>query len=302
MQFQIDSREFKSTYFALRIGLIFCAVLVLLAPLSVRLFSGSWPPSISDSWYTPARTIFVLGLSAAGCLLIVVRGDTLTEQTLLNVAGSLGLLVAGAACWPKDSKGQSLHSYDPEAAQFNEYAIGALLTLALIVWAVRRRLPDKLVGTGWKVGGYFEMGLNAVPLVLTVAGLVAFFTDRTWLVEHIHGPAAVAMFLLLGCVAWLRTGLGLRFLTRIGDTPVDDSLSLYHVENAEEPNAGMTGFDWIYTAVAIGMIAVVVIAAILAANEMKPGLVLIVEIVLLGLFGVFWGVQTLEAWKVEERQ
>jgi hypothetical protein len=297
-----DSREFKSTFFALRIGLIFSAVLVLLAPLSVFLVEGSAPPSISDSWYTDARTIFVLGLAGAACLLIVVRGDTLTEQTLLNVAGGLGLMVAGAACWPKDGSGESLGSYDPDVARLNEYAIGALLVIALIVCAVGTVLPAKLVGSGWKVSGHVRTVLHATAPALIVSGLVAFVLDRTWLAEHIHEPAAVAMFVLLGCVALLRTTLGLDLLRRIGDTAVDDSLSSIHLEAAERSKSRRTGFDAIYTAVAIAMIVVVGIAAILAWNEAKPGWVLFVEALLLILFGVFWGVQTREAWVIEEAQ
>ncbi|MFC7500941.1 hypothetical protein, partial [Nocardioides sp. GCM10030258] len=277
-----DSREFKSTYFALRIGLIFSAALVLLAPLSVLAFEGSAPPSISDSWYTDARTIFVLGLAAGACLLVVVRGDTLTEQVLLNVAGGLGLLVAGAACWPKDGSGESLGAYDPDVARLNEYAVGALLATALTAWAVGTVLPSKLVGSGWNVSGYVKWALQGLAPALVIGGLVAFVKDRTWLAEHIHGPAAVAMFVLLGCVALLRTTLGVKLLMLIGDTPVDDSLSSVHIEQTERANTRLSGFDAIYTAVAIGMVVVVVVAAILASNEAKPGLVLIVEALLLG--------------------
>jgi hypothetical membrane protein len=50
--------------------------------------------SISAYYYTPARTIFVGGLIAAGVCLICLRGDTSIDDWLLNCAGLLAPFVA----------------------------------------------------------------------------------------------------------------------------------------------------------------------------------------------------------------
>lgn len=297
-----DSREFESTFFALRIGLVFGALLVISAPVSVRLFDGKFPPSISDSWYSDARMIFVLGLAASAGLLLVVRGDTLTEQTFLNVAGGLGLVVAGAACWPKDASGEPLRNYDPQVAQLNQYAIGAVLAFGLLVSLTSLFLPRKLVGTGWDAKPKAQKFLNAVPLAVLLCGVGLFASDRRDFAERVHGPASIAMFVLLGFVALLRTRFGLWLLQRIGDTPVDESLSTLRPTGAAEAETRVKRFDWIYGVVGVLMIVVVILAGIMITNQAEPGWVLRVEIALLLLFGIFWSTQTVEGWLLNKER
>lgn len=294
--FRYDSREFESTYFALRLGMMFAAVLVMIAPVAVWITQRTVPPSISDSWYTSAGIVFVLGLGGASVLLLVVRGDTLTEQTLLNVAGGLGLVVAAAACWPKDENGERLPAYDPAVVQSSQHSVGALVVLAALVWTVARVLPGDLVGAGWHIHRGPKLFLQSLYpiLILTVAALM--MVNAEWLVSHIHGPAAVAMFALLGAVSLLRTSAGLKLLKRIGDTPVDDSLSDSHQENSGTRSDQTKRFDAAYTSIACLMIGVVIAAVMLHLTDAPPGWVLAIEAMLLVLFGIFWGLQTAEAW------
>jgi hypothetical protein len=294
---QYDAREFTSTYFALRVGLIASCVLVLMAPALAWIFQGDRPPSISDSWYTDARTVFVLGLATSSALLIVVRGDTLSEQTLLNVAGWLGLVVAGAACWPKDRAGVPLPSYDPAVVELNKYAIAALLTVATLVWLIAAFvLPEDLVGAGWHASTTIVRCVAAAYPILLGVGWVAFLWDPAGVAEHVHDPFAIVMFVLLGCVALLRTSWGLSVLDLIGDTPVDGSVSELRALTGISPAASTVTYDRIYAGVAVSMIAVVVAAVFLVKSAAGPGWVLGVETALLLLFAVFWGVQTREAW------
>jgi hypothetical protein len=297
-----DSREFESTFFALRIALLFAALLVISAPVSVKLFDDEFPPTVSDSWYTDARMIFVLGLAVAGGLLVVVRGDTLTEQTLLNVAGGLALVVAGAACWPKGASGQPLKEYDPQVADLNEFAIGAILAFGLLAWLAALFLPRKLVGTDWTVKPAPQRLLEAVPLAVLLYGVTRFSVDRRDLAEHVHGPSAIAMFVLLGLVAVLRTRFGLWFLRRIGDTPVDESLSTTRPAERSPAPDRVKRFDAIYGVVGILMITVVILAGIMRKNHAEPGWLLPVEIALLVLFGVFWTTQTVEGWLLNKER
>lgn len=290
-----DTREFLGTYFSLRVALIASSLVVFAAPLSILLVQHTLPPSISDSWYTDAQPVFVVGLAAGAFLLIVVRGDTLTEQTLLNLAGGLGLIVAGAACWPKDSHGDPLPAYDPTVATHNRYAVWSLLAIGAVGWVLAEWvLPAQIIGTGWKTRPVARRVLKAAypAAMLLIALLMVVKPVRT--PEHIHGTSATVMFLLLAVVAFLRTTWGLALLRRIGDTPVDDSISANKV--AGDQRASVSTFNRIYVTVAAAMAGVVTAAVVLILEHAAPGWVIFVEIAMLALFGVFWGTQTREAW------
>lgn len=288
----VEDREFTATYFALRIGLVAATVLVLLAPLAALVTEGVLPPSISDAYYTQARTVFVLGLAAGAALLVVIRGDTLTEQTLLNVAGVLGLVVAGVATVPKDARGEPL-PYDPEIAAQGTTALVALLLLAAMVWAVGRLLPQALRGE-WRVRGIYRLLLRALYPVLFAIATIGLLVARDGLAEHAHGPAAVLMFVLLGLVALLRTERGTALLERCGDDPVDASLTCRRRRLA--PDRRRAAYDRAYGVIGTGLVIVVILTGVLIVSGSGPGTVLVVEVLLLGLFMAFWIVQTREAW------
>lgn len=293
-----DSREFESTFFTLRIGLVVSALVVISAPLAARAFGHHFPPSISDSWYTDARTIFVVALAAGAALLVVVRGDTLTEQTFLNLAGGLGLAVAGAACWPKDGDGNPLPTYDPSVAKLNEYAIGAVLVVGAVALVASYVLPGRLVASDhWHTKKWAELALRALPAAFLAYGAVRFLSGERHFAEHVHGPASVVMFGLLGVVALLHTRWGLRVLDFIDDTPVDDSLSSRAVPQQGAPQERSSAYDVVYAVVGVLMLVVVAVAAYLVNSHHKPGWVLWIEISLLLLFCVFWSAQTVEGWQ-----
>ncbi|AWB92110.1 hypothetical protein [Aeromicrobium chenweiae] len=292
----MSDREFTATFFALRVGLVFAALLVMLAPALVLIVQGELLPTISDSWWTDARTVFVVGASAASCLLVVVRGDTLTEQTLLNLAGALGFIVASVACVPRAENGRPVAVYDPDVAQLNTFALGGLLIIGFLVWAVAARLPVEMRSWSWHVDGWPRRILTgALPAFLAV-GAVAFVVARDALATRAHSPAAVAMFALLGLVAMLRTSRGVHFLQRIGDAPVERSLTSVRLDPGPDTAASLKRFDTLYTAVAVAMLAVDVIAVVLFLAVEKPGWLLFVEAALLILFMIFWAAQTREAW------
>ena len=285
----IDGPEFRGTYFALRLGLIFAALLVLSAPISAWVFGAGLPPTISDSWYTDARAPFVMGLAAGSCLLIVVRGDTLTEHTLLNVAGWLGLFVAGVACKPDGD-------FDPAVLMQSRYAIGCLLTVSAIVLIVRL-LPwvSPLFMGGWSAQGWLRLVCRFALPVLGAVLLLTYLIAPDFTARNLHFPAAAGMFALLGIVALARTTWGVHSLQRMGDAPVDDSLGATRV-GSPAPSVAHR-FDRLYTTFAALMFfgpAVLVLLA-LALPTWGPWL-LIGEVFLLLVFGAFWGVQTREGW------
>lgn len=294
----VEDREFTATYFALRIGLVAATVLVLMAPAAAVIAEGALPPSISDAYYTQARTVFVLGLAAGAALLVVIRGDTLTEQTLLNVAGVLGLVVAGVATVPKDARGEPL-PYDPEVAAQGVVALGALLLLAALVWVIGRALPEQLRGE-WRVRGIYRLLLRGLYPALFAIAAIGFVVARDGLAERAHGPAAVLMFVLLGLVALLRTERGTALLARCGDDPVGASLTCRRRLRA--PDRRRAAYDRAYGVIGTGLVIVVILAGVLIASGSGPGTVLVVEVLLLVLFMAFWIVQTREAWTDLQRE
>ncbi|MRJ77660.1 hypothetical protein GEV29_14040 [Aeromicrobium sp. SMF47] len=291
-----DERELTATFFALRVGLVVAAVFVLLAPVLLLVVQGELPPTISDSWWTDARTIFVVGVSAASCLLVVVRGDSLTEQTLLNLAGALGFVVASVACVPRDENGAPLAVYDPDVVQLNRFALIGLLTIGLLVWAVGALLPAAMRGPDWRVDGWPRRILTGALPALLVVGVVAFVLDGDALARHAHSPAAVAMFALLGLVAMLRTTRGAHVLRRIGDIPTERSLTSMRLSPSPGSAVPLKRFDALYTVVATSMLLIEIIAVVLFLTVEEPGWLLFVETALLLLFMVFWIAQTREAW------
>ena len=292
MEIQGD-REARATYFLLRMALIGTSFLVMAAPIAVWAFGDGLPPSISDSWYTDAQAIFVVGLAAGAFLLIVVRGDTLTEQTLLNLAGGLGMIVAAAACWPKDEDGNALPAYDPAVATHNRYAVWALLVVGLTGWVIANwLLPDEMVGTGWNtrpVARWVLLLTYPTAIVVVAAAMIA---KPDTVAERIHGVTATVMFLLLAVVAFLRTRWGVGLLKRIGDTPVGSTIS-----HAKLGTEGTSPYDLVYVTVAAAMAGVVTAAVVLTLNEAPPGWTIVVEFALLLLFGAFWFTETWEAWR-----
>lgn len=289
------SPEFEATYFSLRVGLVFSAILVLAAPVSVWIVQGEVPPTISDSWYTPARSLFVVGLAISAGLLLVVRGDTLTEQTLLNIAGALAVLTAANGTQPIGPNGELL-PFDPTVMQANEFALSGVLAVAVAVSFIARVLPPEFSGGPWSVDRRAQVVLNAVTPVLIVSTLVAFLANSAWVARHVHSIAAVAMFAALSGVAFLRTSWGLRLLASIGDRARPDSMCDAHLRRCSVRPA-VTWEDRVYAAIALGMIATALGAAVLLVTGNDLGVLVFVEAVLILLFMAFWIVQTTQAWR-----
>jgi hypothetical protein len=301
----VDTPEVRGTYFGLRAGLVACSLLVLAAPVSQAVFGDGWPPSISDSFYTESGGMFVIGLVAASAMLLVIRADTLTETTLLHVAGGLGLVVAGVATTPERPDGSDL-PYPAWLADTNEYTLWALLVVGLAASVVSFWYPKEI--RTWNADPRTTRTLLGLPVALLLAGLVVLVTVPDTVAEKAHTPSAVAMFALLGAVALLRTTFGLDLLEKLGDHPVDDTPLANRrkrsiAARAANPSTGMSRFDIAYAAVAC-IIAVTIVAALgvlsvhwTTAAELPNHWVAWVEFILLLTFDGFWVAQTMEAWQ-----
>jgi hypothetical protein len=238
---------------------LFVAVLTEHAKAKPSCFLGS----ISDYYYTPVRGYFVAATLALGLCLICLRGSTEVEDGLLNLAGMLAPIVALV---PTEYALRGPHCpsvptvFDDRAANVANNVL-ALVVVGLIVLVV------VWVKIGWK-GATLPMLLSAVSASL-LWGLATglFLGARSLWLETAHFAAAVPMFV---CIA----------LAAIANAfDVDD-----------------TPKRWMYAVIAVAMVILPLCigGALLLANSNYT--LIVVETLVLGLFAVFWIVQTRDLW------
>ncbi|MFJ6652966.1 hypothetical protein ACIQLJ_09255 [Microbacterium sp. NPDC091313] len=270
---QLRSTSTHRTYRYLRLSLLVIVVLLALA-VGVQLLGGSALPSISASYYTPARNAFVGGLCAVALALLTLSGRSI-EQALLDLAAVLAPVIAfvpvplrvgdvpGAggcdqACLPA----AALADLD---AGMTTLALLApvVLVLAIVLAVLQRTLSRGLVGT-------FVL---AAALAGAIVGWWRVSPDT--FARSGHYVATVAFFLLIAAVAVLAA-----------------------VRPAAASRRRRRGLRAVYAAVAVGLAASLVFLLVAVASGRTSGtpLVLIGESAALGLFAVFWLAQSVEFW------
>lgn len=214
--------------------------------------------SISGYYYTPVRGFLVGALVAVGVCLVALKGNTELEDVFLNLAGAFAPVIALV---PTPNLGTCARDIDTTGRNAN---VGNNMVALLVVGAVALlvvawlvlREPDPPRGVGW---------LAAFALWLVAVLFFAF--DRPLFLKQAHNVAAVAMFLfILGVV-------------------VANAL-----DAAGDPKRN-----------AYGVIAMLMVASILAFVVLwLAGLwlhrVFAIEAAMIGLFAVFWVIQTKELW------
>lgn len=275
----MDGSETLITYRYVRIALVSLAVAIGIALLEQRLDTNSFQGSISSYWYTPARGVFVAALFGIGVCLICVRGGTVLEDALLNVAGMLGFVVALVPT-PPDSDNNPM-----EAAQKAERLLAirnnfpALLWLgvfafavALIVFAIR--LVKSGNGTSSGLAGWYSAPVAGALLV------AAYVWHRHWrggFLSWAHLTAAISMFGMIGAVA------------------VSDGIM-----TALEPKTRLRGWFYIVIGIVMGLGG----GGIFLANHLHPftKAMLDAEALLISLFAIFWAAQTIDLWNYATRK
>jgi hypothetical protein len=117
----------RQTYFGLRYGMVALAVLLYVGVLIQLVGYGCGQGSISAYYFTPVRPVLIAALAAIGVGLIIYRGSTPLENTVLDVAGFLAIVVAfvptstpaaGTGCSVTDQllSGDVLGAVGPETA------------------------------------------------------------------------------------------------------------------------------------------------------------------------------------------
>jgi hypothetical protein len=273
---KVQSRDFMlDTYRYLRGGMAVMIVMLGASVLGERLTATCWQGSISAYYYTSVHAIFIAALCAIGAQLIVYKGSSDTEDTLLNLAGILAFVVALAPTQlPERLCGEAPPAISSGLAITNNIwaVIIALAAAQVVSWWLYRRagavIHRSLLG---------EITVWALRLVIAV-GLVGFILFRDLFYDHAHNVSAVVMF-----VAIIITVVITAFL----------------VGRQRSPHQGAYQRAYQIVAALMGLTLLLVIVVHLAWGwnhwviALESGLIL--------EFAAYWVIQTIELWETPNR-
>lgn len=267
----------QRTYRYLRLAIAGCAVLIAVSVTIARIQLGTVLPSISAYFYSPARVAFVGGLIAVSVGILALSGRGF-ERTVLDAAALFAPLVAIVPTRVTPGTVPGLDAACPAAAEscipadviagvdnglLTYLVVGVIVLLISVLLAraqgtLRASVPSLLIAF-------------VVIVTVTASWLAAreFFLDWAHLI-------ATGIFFGLIAVAALRS-----IRPFDGEQPRSRTVQLL--------------FGTIGVAIALDVIALVAVAVFTDADAIGS-LIFILEFVALGLFVVFWILQTGRRW------
>lgn len=266
------STSLERTYRYLRIGIAGTVVAIFVAIAQAATTYG-WLTSVSDYFYTPARDVFVGSLIAVSLALFALSGRG-AERALLDAAALFAPLIAlvpttvaagavpGITVTCTDRCFPPAYEADVANGVIVYLVLGILMLLVALVLAGLRQVSLAAV---WP-------SLLITAVVLATTGLTWAFAREAFL-NQAHFVATTAFFALFAAVA-LRNAF-----PRRGPQP---------------PPV----FRILYTAIAVGLIVLLVAYVVLLPQADGSGIpiVLLIEAAALALFFAFWVVQGIEKW------
>jgi uncharacterized membrane protein len=258
------------------------AIVVLAAGLAASVLyehgktvDGCWQPSISAYYYTPAQGVLVGTLVAIGVCLVSVKGNTDWEDILLNLAGSCAPVVAFVPVPDRGTCASALQgtaNRDLRIAN-NVTAVliagGVALAVLGVVAALGRWNPNRERPTRTAVAGF------AGTVVVYLATVLVFLLARRWFTDWGHDVFAVALFAFVLVTVWL------------------NAVNLYYSRRSTPCPARVVNR---YTVLGILMVVALVVTGLLGLAAGWRHWQLGAEASLIGLFAVFWVLQTVELW------
>lgn len=258
------------TYRYLRLAMVTVLVLLLAAVVVEWLATGPscWQDSISAYYYTPVRAVLSASLLALGTGMVVLKGSTRAEDLLLNLGGMLAPVI-GLVPVPEVGTCRSA----PYAVRDLGADVANNMTALFVAGAFGLGATLVLGARGRRPGA----GLVASTLVWA-AGLGWFVLGRTSFLAGAHYTAALGLFaVMVGVVA-------------------SNSRGLRHARSRAGASRGRRDLANRYAAIAAAMVAVTVVlglATLLTGWRHGP---LWIEGLLIGLFALFWLIQTHDLW------
>lgn len=260
---QADRPYARDTWRYLRLAMVAVLIGLLVSVVieRVKVHPGCFQASISAYYYTPVRAVFVAALVTLGVCLICLRGSTDIEDLLLNVAGMLAPVVAFV---PTPDYVRTCTSVPVPAEHASANVANNIVALLIVSGVALLIIGGVLVFTQTtlpaRIGG-------AIGVLLWVTTLVVFLVARDVFLDNAHNVAATALFL---CIV----GAAI-------DNAVDTKRPALHA---------------LYIALAAAMLAALVIIAVVGTVTGWEYWTIVLELVVLGLFVVFWLVQTRDLW------
>jgi hypothetical protein len=266
------------TYRYLRGGMVaLLLMLVFSVGYQIVRASGCTLGSISAYYFTPARAVFIASLCALGALLIVHKARSHEEDVLLDFSGVMAIVVALVPTVP-DTGCSGSSSIPPadvaDAVRNNIWSlvvviVGAMIARALI--ARRSSQPPSRLSTGGRI-------VAGICAAILIAELVFFLVKRDSFIALSHGIAAVTM--VAGVIA----------------------VMVYNALNQRGDERGRR-FRRIYYAIAVALgVSLALAVALHLWLEGFRHFILVVELIVIGLFILFWVAQTIELWREEPEQ
>lgn len=263
---QPDRNAALDTYRFLRGGMVVMVCMLGGALVVERLHATCWQTSISAYYFTTAHTVFIGALYGLGAMLIVYQGFSDTENTLLNLAGVLGFVIATVPttrpvllCSPVDP----VVSTAGPATLFNIWTVAVVLALSrLASWWLFGR-ADRTNGTL----GYGALWLQRVVLGV---GVLVLVLAPEWFRLNGHGIAAAAMFAAI-------------------------VLTVFNTAYGSGETMCGAGYRRVYQAISISM--AITLSAAVAVHLLLDNFnhtVLVVELALIVQFAAYWVVQTVQ--------
>ncbi len=279
------TRDVVFTYRYLRAGMIALLLMLLLSVGYQWWFEtghSCWLGSISAYYYTPARTVFVGSLCALGVSLIAYKGHSPEEDVLLNFSGSMAFVVAMVPTVPDGRCGPNAYTQtSAEIAAAVRNNVWSLVVVAVIAALVAAWLKRGAVTRDPSERPTLRAVVVSVVCGAVLLGELALFLAlRDRFIALSHGLAAVTM--VAGIIA----------------------VMVLSALRAQERHRGADEgavYKRIYIAIAVALtaaLAVTVLTSLAVAGF--DHLVLIAEVIVIVLFGTYWGVQTKELWDLRD--
>lgn len=279
------TRDVVFTYRYLRAGMIALLLMLLLSVGYQWWFEtghSCWLGSISAYYYTPARTVFVGSLCALGVSLIAYKGHSPEEDVLLNFSGSMAFVVAMVPTVPDGRCGPNAYTQtSAEIAAAVRNNVWSLVVVAVIAALVAAWLKRGAVTRDPSERPTLRAVVVSVVCGAVLLGELALFLAlRDRFIALSHGLAAVTM--VAGIIA----------------------VMVLSALRAQERHRGADEgavYKRIYIAIAVALTAALAVT-VLTSLTVKgfDHLVLIAEVIVIVLFGTYWGVQTKELWDLRD--
>jgi hypothetical protein len=271
------------TYRFLRLAMVLLVLLLLISVVSYIWSTDHMLQSISASYYTPVKAVFVAGLCAIGTCLIVYQGSTDLEDVLLNGSGFFAFIVAFVPTRPEETCVASAIAPDVREAINNN--VSALFLVAVLAFAAVMGIQFFATPAAERELSK-DVGVAIGLSVLAFLGLAAFYLfNRGAFMCHGHNTAAILLFIGIVAVVFVNArGLAKEQAHQDGRPWQDHRWNRYF---------------WGFVLMAASIIVIAVTGPWLGWLDHW---VFWLEAALIGQFATFWLTQTIDLWREPRRE